>query len=66
MPWPAALPEQVKAVSSVLESAAAPLYISDIEARFTGKGGWKKSLPVILATLQALGRARSEGQVWRG
>lgn len=66
MPWPSALPEQVKAVARVLESAAAPLHISDIEARFTGKGGWKKSLPVILETLQALGRARCEVQGWRG
>ncbi|MBK7002038.1 MAG: hypothetical protein IPH35_19375 [Rhodoferax sp.] len=66
MSWPAALPEQVKVVARVLENTVVPLRISDIEARFTGKGGWKKSLPVILETLQALGRARCEVQGWRG
>jgi hypothetical protein len=37
-----------------------------IEAGFKGKGPWKKGLPRILDTLEALGRARREGAGWRG
>jgi hypothetical protein len=37
--------------------------------RFTGRGPWKKRLPQILQTLEALGRARADGQfggmAWR-
>jgi hypothetical protein len=67
--WPAALPDQVKAVAQVLASAAAALPVSAIEARFKSKGPWKKTLPRILETLEVLGRARREGagldEVWR-
>jgi hypothetical protein len=34
--------------------------VDDIEASFKGRGPWKKSLPRILETLKALGRARRE------
>jgi len=44
-PWPAALPEQVKAVAEVLTAAGAPLADGAIAACFTGRGAWKKSLP---------------------
>jgi hypothetical protein len=68
-PWPATLPEQVRAVVQVLSNSAAPLTLAQIEARFKGKGGWKKSLPTLLETLEALGRAQlmeAEGTtVWR-
>jgi hypothetical protein len=41
-----------------------------IEARFKGRGPWKKSLPTLLQTLEALGRAQAvatDGEVaWRG
>ena len=41
-----------------------------IEARFKGRGPWKKSLPTLLQTLEALGRAQAVatgGEVaWRG
>jgi len=40
--------------------------LSAIEAGFKGKGPWKKGLPRILDTLEALGRARREGAGWRG
>jgi hypothetical protein len=67
--WPAALPDQVKAVAQVLASATAALPVSAIEARFKSKGPWKKTLPRILETLEVLGRARREGagldEVWR-
>ncbi len=33
--------------------------------RFSGRGAWKKRLPQILQTLEALGRARREGERWR-
>jgi hypothetical protein len=60
-PWPATLPEQVAAVARVLADAAAPLAEPDLAARFTGKGPWKKRLPQIIDTLEALGRVRRQG-----
>ena len=69
-PWPARLPDQVRAVAVVISSAAVPLALADIESRFKGRGPWKRSLPRILETLEALGRARKEevgGKIlWRG
>lgn len=65
-PWPATLPEQVRAVAQVLQTSPAPLVLGAIEAAFKGKGPWKKGLPRILETLEALGRARQEGGGWRG
>jgi hypothetical protein len=66
-PWPAGLPEQIKAVADLLATAARPLTQPDIEAHFTARGRWRDRLPVILETLVALGRARAEGQgAWRG
>ena len=62
--WPAALPDQVRAVAQVLASANTAMPQSAIEARFKGRGPWKKSLPRILDTLEALGRARREGDRW--
>jgi len=62
---PATLPEQVRALAAVLAASTAPLAVADIEARFKGKGPWKKGLPRILETLEALGRARREGDAWR-
>jgi hypothetical protein len=65
--WPAALPEQVAAVARVLAESPAPLSLTDIALRFTGRGAWKKRLPEILETLTALGRARSvEDSRWMG
>lgn len=58
--WPKTLPQQVRAIAQVLAATPAPLQIIDIEASFKGKGPWKKGLPRILETLEALGRARSE------
>ena len=62
----ATLPEQVRAVAQLLAASPAPLPLSAIEAGFKGKGPWKKGLPRILETLEALGRARREGEGWRG
>jgi len=65
-PWPSALPEQVRALAQVLASQPGALTVANIEARFKGRGPWKKGLPRILETLEALGRARREGDGWRG
>jgi len=73
-PWPASLPDQVRAVAEVLASAAGtPLPLAALEARFKGRGPWKKSLPRILDTLEALGRAQrvrpghgAAEEAWRG
>lgn len=59
-PWPAELPAQVRAVADVLAAARAPLGLDELAARFTGKGPWKKRLPQILETLEALGRVRPQ------
>ncbi|SBT10507.1 conserved hypothetical protein [Candidatus Propionivibrio aalborgensis] len=62
-PWPAALPEQVAAVARVLAASPIPLSEAELAARFTGKGAWKKRLPQIVDTLEALGRVRRQGDV---
>ena len=63
--WPSALPDQVRAVAGVLASGTTALTLAEIELRFKGRGPWKRSLPRILETLEALGRARREGESWR-
>jgi hypothetical protein len=62
--WPATLPEQVRAVAAVLAGANAPLSLDALEASFTSRGAWKKSLPRILETLEALGRAQRVRDGW--
>jgi hypothetical protein len=57
-PWPADLPEQIKAVAELLATSPTPLALADLEARFQARGRWRERLPVILDTLAALGRAR--------
>ncbi|MDP1888532.1 type IIL restriction-modification enzyme MmeI, partial [Polaromonas sp.] len=64
-PWPASLPAQVRALAEVLAGHPGALTVAEIEARFKGRGPWKKSLPRILETLEALGRARRDGESWR-
>jgi hypothetical protein len=65
-PWPPTLPEQVRAIAQLLAASPTPLPLPTIEAAFKGKGPWKKGLPRLLDTLEALGRARQEGGGWRG
>lgn len=57
-PWPTSLPEQVRAVAQMLGGQPDALTLPEIEARFRGRGLWKRGLPRILDTLEALGRAR--------
>ena len=63
--WPNTLPLQVSATAQLLASATTALSPQKIEAIFKGKGPWKKGLPRILETIEALGRARREGEGWR-
>ena len=53
-----------------LAASTVPLSLSAIEQRFKGRGPWKKGLPTLLQTLEALGRAQAVptgGEVaWRG
>ena len=63
--WPSSLPDQVRAVAQLLSTSPAILPLPAIEARFKGRGPWKKSLPRILETLEALGRARRVEGGWR-
>ena len=67
--WPASLPEQVRAVAQLLSQSAVPLTLASMQASFKGRGQWKKGLPTLLQTLEALGRAHSletpEGTAWR-
>ena len=69
-PWPTDLHEQIKAVAEVLAATPVPLAVPELEARFTARGRWRERLPTILATLEALGRARPlpQGNVmrWQG
>ena len=59
----------MRAVAAVLAASAAPLTLPAIEARFKGRGPWKKGLPTLLQTLEALGRAQPvltpQGTAWR-
>ncbi len=64
-PWPASLPEQVRAVADALAAAPGAVDEALLAETFTGRGPWKKRLPGILLTLEALGRARREGARWR-
>ncbi|MDO8347686.1 MAG: hypothetical protein Q7S85_07295 [Rugosibacter sp.] len=66
-PWPITLPEQMATIAHLLANTAMPLDMTAMAAHFTGKAKWKSALPEILATLEALGRARQvEGGLWVG
>jgi hypothetical protein len=65
-PWRATLPEQVRSVAQLLPASPTALPLAAIEAGFKGKGPWKKGLPRILETLEALLRARHVANGWRG
>lgn len=69
--WPATLPEQVRAVAQVLAQSPVALSLAALEAHFKGRGPWKKGLPMLLQTPEALGRAQqfdpgsADGPHWR-
>ncbi len=58
MKWPKDLPEQLRGVAEVLARSRKPIDEDAIAARFTGRGQWKKRLPLLVETLVTLGRAR--------
>ena len=58
LPWPATLPEQIKAVAQLLAASGQAMDLAQIEARFTGRGAWKKALSTLLQALEALGRVQ--------
>jgi hypothetical protein len=62
-PWPATLPEQMRAVADLLGGATIALSLADVESAFKSRGAWKKGLPRILETLEAVGRARADHDV---
>jgi hypothetical protein len=57
-PWPVGIPEQIKAVADVVADERAALGLDALAARFTGRGRWRDRLPMILESLEALGRVR--------
>jgi hypothetical protein len=60
--WPAALPEQIRVVAEVVASSPAGITLDKLAAAFTGRGPWKKRLPTIVESLEALGRLHVERQ----
>ena len=58
LPWPASMPEQARAVRSVLQQAAAPLTPAEAAAYF-GRAD-KARVAELLATLASLGQAGEE------
>ena len=66
LPWPKELPDQVRQVAGILSSAREPMSLDAIAGCFTGKGPWKRRLPQIVETLEALGRARRVGDKLHG
>lgn len=57
-PWPASLPEQIRLVADTVAAAPRPMSLDQLAESFTGRGPWKKRLPEIVASLEALGRLR--------
>ncbi|MBK9274961.1 MAG: class I SAM-dependent DNA methyltransferase [Flavobacteriales bacterium] len=67
-PWPKELPAQAAVLTTVLATLTTPATVAEIAARFEGKATKKRLEEVgrLLETLEALGRARREGERWCG
>ncbi|MFN7665584.1 MAG: class I SAM-dependent DNA methyltransferase, partial [Inhella sp.] len=63
--WPAELPAQMRAVADTLARLPGAVSEATLAEHFTGRGPWKKRLPSILQTLEALGRAQATDAGWR-
>jgi hypothetical protein len=61
-PWPATLPEQIRLVADTVAQSARPLDLDQLADHFTGRGPWKKRLPEIVSSLEALGRVRVDSR----
>jgi hypothetical protein len=63
--WPKGLPDQVRAVAEMLAIEGRVIDVDGIAGRFSGKEReWKKRLPQLLETLEAVGRARKVKGGW--
>lgn len=62
VPWPSGLTEQIKIVADVLSSRRRSLSIDELAACFSARGRWRDRLPIILETLESLGRARRDAE----
>jgi len=56
--WPADLPGQLGAVAQALRDAGTPIHVDALAARFAAKRGLAKTLPGLLAALEAVARAQ--------
>ena len=66
--WPADLPGQLGALAQALQAFDRPVSVAELAAAFAGKRGLAKTLPGLLAALQAVARARlhEDGRVSAG
>ena len=55
---------EVRAIVTPLAAANQPLSLDDVAVQFSGRGAWKKRLPSLLETLEAMGGARRGGGRW--
>jgi hypothetical protein len=55
----------MRAVAELLARLPGAVSEAALAEHFTGRGPWKKRLPSILQTLEALGRAQDTEQGWR-
>jgi hypothetical protein len=62
VPWPATLPEQIRLVAETVAAAPHPLDLEQLAACFTGRGPWKRRLPEIVSSLEALGRVQVQSR----
>jgi hypothetical protein len=58
-PWPATLPEQIRAVADLVAARPAGATLDELAAAFSGRAA-KKRLPPIVESLEALGRLHAE------
>jgi hypothetical protein len=65
-PWPSDNKEQLRSVAALLAASPVALSTDQIASHYTARGPWKKRLPDVLATLEAVARARCDGGLWRG
>jgi hypothetical protein len=65
-PWPSDLKAQLRSVADLLAASPVALSEAQVAERYGGRGQWKKRLPDLLATLEALARARCDDGLWRG
>jgi len=47
-------------VAEIVAATPAGVTLDELAAAFTGRGAWKKRLPPIVESLEALGRVRVE------